>query len=204
MFPLALVVLRETVKESRVIACSFHSPIHLFQEIHSENVPLVEQTHPEDEIICFCCLIWTQADQTTLDICGVDERRIHCLSQRLEHEVSNGGQGPSFNHKGPDWCIAVCSKLLQVYDRWLAQQNHNRSCLLTPAWLQTVAQTESKRLITDCEVHIKVASDRFRSRSGWETNTYNRTSEDTQSWSCVFNFQSPTVRRYALWLQIPK
>lgn len=194
MFPLALVVLRERVKESRVIACSFHSPIHLFQEIHSENVPLVEQTHPEDEIICFCCLIWTQADQT------------HCLSQRRDlnmrflmvdrdhHVIIRGLTDASLS----------AQSFLQVYDRWLAKQNHNRSCLLTPAWLQTVAQTESKRLITDCEVHIKVASDRFRSRSGWETNTYNRTSEDTQSWSCVFNFQSPTVRRYALWLQIPK
>lgn len=82
MFPLALVVLPERVKDSRVIGYSFHFPIHVSQEIHSDNVRLVEQTHPEAEIICFCCLIWTQADQTILDICGVDERRIHCLSQR--------------------------------------------------------------------------------------------------------------------------
>lgn len=143
MFPLALVMLPE-----RVIACSFHFRIHLFQEIHAENVHLVEQTHTEAEIICFCCLIWTQADQTTRDICGIDERRIHCSSLRFLMVDRDRLMYRCL-------LIAVCSKLLQVYDRWLAKQNHNRSCLSTPAWLQTVAQTESKRLITDCEVHIK-------------------------------------------------
>lgn len=54
---------------------------------------------------------------------------------RVEHYVS----WPSVNQEGADWCIAVCWKLLPVYDSLLPKQTLNASCSVTwtPAGLQT-------------------------------------------------------------------
>lgn len=62
MFFLALVILPERVKESRIIACSLHFPfIHL-----KKNTQKVFAWHDKVDMVDFWSnLIWTQTDQGT-------------------------------------------------------------------------------------------------------------------------------------------
>ena len=67
MLSLVSVILPESVKESRIIACSLPFPfIHL-----KKNMQRVSAWHEKVDMSDFWSgLIWTQTDQTTLSVCG--------------------------------------------------------------------------------------------------------------------------------------
>lgn len=103
----------------------------------------------------FFCLIWTQTDQTTLGSCAdvalMKGFPIWAKDKRRHTEYRMVDSDHQLIRKG--------RLILKLYDSWLVKQ-----AVLVKMWNTNMTSnicpnSESNRLITDCEVYIKVASD---------------------------------------------
>lgn len=83
------------------------------------------------------------------------------------------------HQEGAGWCIAVCSKLLRVYDSLLPKQTLNASCSVT--WTPAGLQTAHYWLWGGHQSSFWLPSFKFGMNGGEKKEK--RTSENMQRWS---------------------
>ncbi len=152
------------------------------------------------------------SDNTGLTWCfGVDERKILCLSQRqvLNMKCLKSDRGPSINQEGP----TAASLSARRFNKLVKQNQYIKlfGNIWTLVWLQTAAELgrPTAPYYWLWGAHQSSFWLSLFKKSDWNEEVYAeqkftlRTSENMQSWGCIFNVSPPMFAGLLLWIQIP-